>query len=76
MADNANELFESLSRELNVPRGQIESTCQTGNADGLLKSIDSDKAKKVESILSDPEKTKEILSSPEAQALMKLLNNK
>ena len=76
MTDNANELFECLSRKLNVPRSKIESTCQTGEADGLLKSIDSDKAKQVESILSDPEKTKEILSSPEAQALIKLLNNK
>ena len=76
MADNANELFESLSRQLKLSPEQIKSSCETGSADDLLKNVDSDKAKQVESILSDPDKAREILSSPQAQALMKLLNNK
>ena len=76
MADNANELFKSLSRQLKLSPEQIKSSCETGSADDLLKNVDSDKAKQVESILSDPDKAREILSSPQAQALMKLLNNK
>ena len=76
MADNANELFESLSRQLKLSPEQIKSSCETGSADDLLKNVDSDKAKQVESILSDPDKAREILSSPQAQALIKLLNNK
>lgn len=75
MADNANELFESLSRQLNLSPEQIKSSCQTGSADNLLKNADSQTAKQVESILSDPEKTRELLNSPEAQALIKLLEN-
>ncbi len=76
MADNANELFESLSRQLNLSPEQIKSSCQKGSADDLLKNADSQTAKQVESILSDPEKTRELLNSPEAQALIKLLEDK
>lgn len=75
MADNAKEMLESLSRQLKVSPDELKSSCQTGSADGLLNKIDSDKAKQVKSILNDPEKTKEILDSPQAQALLKLLNN-
>lgn len=76
MADNANELFESLSRQLNLSPEQIKSSCESGNTDGLLKNADSQTAQQVESILSDPEKTRELLNSPEAQALIKLLEDK
>ena len=76
MADNANELFESLSRQLNMSPEQIKSSCEAGSADDLLKNADSQTAKQVESILSDPEKTRELLNSPEAQALIKLLEDK
>ena len=76
MADNANELFESLSRQLNLSPEQIKSSCESGNTDGLLKNADSQTVQQVESILSDPEKTRELLNSPEAQALIKLLEDK
>ncbi len=76
MADNANELFESLSRQLNLSPEQIKSSCESGNTGGLLKNADSQTAQQVESILSDPEKTRELLNSPEAQALIKLLEDK
>ena len=76
MADNANELFESLSRQLNLSPEQIKSSCESGNTGGLLKNDDSQTAQQVESILSDPEKTRELLNSPEAQALIKLLEDK
>ena len=54
MADNANELFESLSRQLNLSPEQIKSSCESGNTGGLLKNADSQTAQQVESILSDP----------------------
>ena len=76
MANEANEMFERLSRELNLSASEMKSSCERGDTDALLKNVDSDKAKQVESILSDPDKAREILSSPQAQALMKLLNNK
>lgn len=75
MSDNTNEMFESLSQQLKLSPEQIKSSAQKGNVNDLMKNMDSEKAKQVESILSDPEKAKELLNSPQAQALMKLLNN-
>ena len=72
MADNAKELLEALSKELHLSPEALQTSCERGGADELLKNVDSDKAKQVESILSDPQKTKELLDSPQAKALMEL----
>lgn len=74
MADKQNEIPEALLKQLNLSPDAVRESCGTGRPEDLLKHIDSDKAEQVTSILNDPEKTKEILGSPEAQALMKLLN--
>ena len=76
MSENNNEMFECLSQQLNMSPGQIKTAAQQGNAQQLMQNLDSDKAEKVNAILSDPEKAKALLNSPQAQALMKLLNNK
>lgn len=76
MTDNANELFESLSRQLDLPPDEVKSSCQAGDLSRLTKNIGSERARQVESILADPEKTKELLDSPEAQELLRLLNTK
>ena len=76
MADNANEMMEALSKQLRMPPEQIRASCERGDTGALLEHVDGGRAKQVESILSDPDKAREILSSPQAQALMKLLNNK
>ena len=68
------EIFESLSRGLNMPSEEIESSYRAGDVNNLMKNLDGDKAKQVESVLSDPDKARELLESPEAQALLKLLN--
>lgn len=75
MADNINNLYENLSKQLHLSPQQVKSAADSGNIGDLLKNADRDKAKQVESILSDPEKTKQLLNSPQAQALMKLLSN-
>lgn len=74
MTDNANELFESLSRQLDLPPDEVKSSCEAGDLSRLTRNIGSDKARQMESILSDPQKTKELLDSPEAQELLRLLN--
>ena len=61
MADNVNKLYESLSKQLNMPPGQIKSAASEGNAEALLKNADPDAAKRVSEVLSDPEKTKRLL---------------
>lgn len=45
----------------------------SGNIENLLKNTNPNQSKQIESVLSDPEKAKKLLQSPQAQALMKLL---
>ena len=73
MADNANEMMEALSKQLRMPPEQIRASCERGDTGALLEHVDGGRAKQVESILSDPEKAKALLDSPQARALLKLL---
>ena len=70
--NNTNKLIEELSRKLGVSEKQLENAAKKGNVKDVLKNMDAKSSQQIESILSDPEKTKEILNSPQAQALMKL----
>lgn len=70
--NNTNKLLEELSQKLGVSGKQIENAAKNGSVNDVLNNMNSAQKQQVESILSDPEKTKEILNSPQAQALMKL----
>lgn len=75
MADNnnVNKLLSDLSKRLGMSEEQLKSSAQSGNMQDMLKNADSSQAKQIESILNDPEKTRLILNSPQAQALLKML---
>lgn len=75
MENNLNKVLSSLSRQLGIPEEQIKNSAQNGNIEEILKNADRKKSKKISELLNDPEKTKKLLNSPQAQALMKLLNN-
>ncbi len=70
---NINKLADELSKKLGVPSDKIKSSVQSGNVNEILKNSSKNDAKKVEDILKDPEKTKQILNSPQAKAILKLL---
>lgn len=73
MSDKMNELLTALSQKLGMSRDQVAGAAERGDVDSLLQNTDCDTSQ-VKSILNDPEKTKQLLNSPQAQALMKLLN--
>lgn len=75
MADNnnINKMLGDLSRRLGVSQNQIEDAAKSGNIKDILKNADSKNAQQIESVLNDPEKAKQLLNSPQAQALLKLL---
>ena len=70
---NINKLISSLSKQLGVSENQIKDAAQNGNVNDILKNADSNQTDKIKSVINDPEMTKEILNSPQAQALIKLL---
>ncbi len=72
--NNTNKLLEELSHKLGVSGQQLENAAKSGNVKDVLKNMDAKSSQQIESILSDPEKTKEILNSPQARALMKLFD--
>lgn len=72
---NVNKLISNLSKQLGVSQSEIKSAAKKGNINDMLKNADSSQTDKINSILNDPEKTKEILNSPQAKALIKLLGD-
>ncbi len=75
MSDKMNELMAQLSQKLNMSPEKVQSAAEKGDVDTLLQNSDCDNAQ-VREILSDHEKQRQILNSPQAQAIMKLLNKK
>ena len=75
MSDNkkVNKLLGEVSKKYGISKEQLESAAQSGNIENLLKNTNPNLSKQIESVLSDPEKAKKLLQSPQAQALMKLL---
>lgn len=71
MSDNINDMISELSQRLGVSPENLKSAANRGNAERLLDACDSDTANQARQILNDPEKTKQILDSPSAQALLK-----
>lgn len=72
---NKNKLLNELVKRLGVSENQMQSAMKSGNVQEVLKNTDSDKAQQIQNILNDPEKTREIMNSPQAQALLKLFSN-
>lgn len=75
MANNEqiNSLINQLSERLNADSSQVKDALQKGNIDKVLENMDQKQAQKISQILSDPEQSKKVLSTPQAQALIKKL---
>lgn len=75
MANNEqiNSLIEQLSQRLNADSSDVKAALQKGNLDKVLMNMDQKQAQKIGEILNDPEQSKKILSTPQAQALIKKL---
>lgn len=73
MADNEQirALIKKLSERVGAPESEIQNAVDNSSYGKLLSKLPSDKAKQVEDILSDEQKAKEFLSTPQAQAIMK-----
>lgn len=66
-------IISQLSARLGTSENNIRSALQSGSYDRLLSKMDTRQTEKLNAILSDEEKAKKFLSSPQAQAIMKKL---
>ena len=70
---NLNGLLSQLSQKLGPSPEQLKNAAQSGDTSKLLNQLKPDDAQRLEQILSDKKATEKLLSSPQAQALMKIL---
>ncbi len=75
MANNEqiNSMIDQLSQRLNADTKDVRAALEKGNLDKVLQNMNHTQAEKISRILSDPEESKKVLSSPQAQALIKKL---
>ncbi len=74
---NNNELTNLISNFINKNGFNREQTAETKNkqkVENMVKNLDEEQAKKLKKILNDPEKSREILNSAAAKALIRKLS--
>lgn len=72
--EQINRIINNLTQKINS--NQANTVPNQAEVDDLLKGLNEAQARKVKSILDDPEATKKILESPQAQALIKKFGDK
>lgn len=68
-------LARQASSKLNMQPSDVKQAVESGKVDGLLGRLSADDASRIKAVLSDEQKTRELLNSPAAQALLKKLMN-
>lgn len=67
------DILNSLAQKLGENPDTLKTNMQNGNMSKMLNNMDKKQADKIQSILNDKEKTEKLLSTPQAQALLKKL---
>lgn len=67
------DILNSLSKRLGENPDKLKANIQSGDMSKMLNNIDKKQADKIQEVLSDKEKTEKLLSTPQAQALLKKL---
>ena len=75
MADNKNmqDMLKQMSQQLNLSENELKSAAIKGNTNSIFKNAVCLTQKTEEEILKDPLKTKELLESPQAKAIIEML---
>ena len=75
MADSEqiNKLIKRLSERMGTPESDIRDAVDGKGYGKLLSKLPNDKAREMEDILSDEDKAREFLNSPQAKAIIKRL---
>lgn len=68
---NQDEILKMASQKLGVDSKTIKNAAKSEKGEQLLKNLSDSDKQKVSKVLNDPELTKKLLSSPQAQSLLK-----
>ena len=70
---NFENLLKSVSNKLGKSPEELKKASETGNIENLLGNLRPNDAQKIQKILSDKNAANKILSTPQAQSLIKKL---
>lgn len=70
-AEKEQELLNAASQRLGQSPDRLKQALQNGEVKSMLKNMSPQQAQKVESILNDPAAAQKLLSTPQAQMLLK-----
>ena len=74
---NQNNNFDNLLKNNGkIDKKAVENAVKTGNTDSLVNSRSKEDKQKLLNLMSDKQAMKDILKSPQAQALLKLFGGK
>ena len=65
------ELLKEVEKKTGMNSQEIDKILKKGDLSGITKTMGKNGAQKLKQILSDKEEAKKILSTPQAQALIK-----
>ena len=69
--EQIDQLIKKLSERMGTSEGEIRSAVEKSSYAKLLTKLPADTARQMQDILSDEQKAKEFLSSPQAKAIIK-----
>lgn len=69
--EELNNLLQTLSDRLGAKPEELKSAAQKGNINSVIKGLNPNDAEKIQRVLSDKDASRKILSSPQAQKLLK-----
>lgn len=73
MNNKINDILNALSPKLKTDKKKIEESAKSGDFSEVFKNMKPEDAQKLQHILSSKEETEKLLSTPQAQELLKIL---
>lgn len=70
-SQNIENLLNTVSSRLGKTPDELQKATQSGDISNILNNLNAKDAEKIQNVLSDKEAANKILSSPQAQSLIK-----
>ncbi|MCI9576004.1 MAG: hypothetical protein HFJ84_04885 [Clostridiales bacterium] len=69
--DELQKLLNTAAQRLGTNPDQLKNSAQNGDLSKMLGNLNANDAKKLQQVLNDPDAANKLLSTPQAQALLK-----
>ena len=70
-SNDINNILDTASKRLGTDKDTVENVAKSGDLQKLLKNMNPEQLKKIQSILNDKDQADKLLNTPQAKALLK-----